>query len=569
MKNPPSKRLGLSLLLIAPLLAAPARAATFRVGAGAGCSHSNLADAIAAAASAAGADEIRLLSGSSHQGVFFVLNNPVTIKGGYSSCTATAATGSSTLRGGNGTAAIAVALAADQAARLERLTIEGGTNINGNGGGISIGGRGLVELVEVQAIAGQVQGRGGNLYITGHSELGVRIYRSVLAAGEAADGGGIGCAGPSTLVLERGSSVANNTASGNGGGIFLADGCILISRAGGNLSGIASNVAAQGGGVYLEDGSLFQLESGGDNLSASVAGNQAARGGGIYATGTATLMTSNGGAVEGNSATGEGGGIYLADHATAYFSQPNVWRCGDSRRCTSLSANTAGEGGAAYVGGSAGLQATNTYLENNVSTLRHSVASLAGASFFRATNVVLAANRGVAPIGIAGSSGTSFSFENVTVAGNLDTGPSFFALNGSNAAISIVATAFSQSGTLFAGGPAGFSPRLDCVMASSSLLASVPAAAQVRAVVAGDPRFESARLGYQLQIGSPAIDFCDTAPLTGILWDIEGDRRLLDDPSKPNQPTGGARDLGADEMVRIFADGFESGNTAAWSLTGG
>lgn len=558
--------LGLFPSIVALLLAAPAPAATFRVGAGAGCSHSNLADAISAAASSAGPDEILLLSGSTHQGVFFVLNNPVDITGGYSSCTANAPSGNSTLRGGNGTAALAIALGEGQSARLRRLTLEGGTGITGNGGGLAIAGRGVVELNQIRAFGGQASGRGGNLYVSGNLGLEVPIVDSLFAAGEAADGGGIACSGPARISLDPTSAVANNTASGNGGGIFLANGCVLTSTAGGNLAGISGNTATQGGGVYLETAAFFRLAAPSRTTAATLGSNQAIRGGGLYATGSQTSFTVLASSIEGNSATGEGGGVYLGAQATGFLAGADA--CPDGRRCSRLSSNTAGEGGAAYVGGGGALSVTGTYVENNVATARHPVASLVDALRFRAVDSVLAGNRGSAPIGATGAAGTTVYLEGVTVAGNLDVAPGFLFLDGDSAQVSILNSVFAQSGTLFASAPAGFAPRLDCVMtAQAALLSSVPATAIVRAVVANDPRLESSRLGYQLKIGSPAVDFCDGAATPGSLTDIEGDPRTFDDPSHPDFLPGGFRDLGADEMVRLFVDGFESGSTAAWGQT--
>ena len=64
---------------------------------------------------------------------------------------------------------------------------------------------------------------------------------------------------------------------------------------------------------------------------------------------------------------------------------------------------------------------------------------------------------------------------------------------------------------------------------------------------------------------SPAIDSCDTFSYTPLDSDFDLDARGFDLVSVPNLL--GPFDRGADEVVPLFANGFESGNTSAWSST--
>lgn len=73
-----------------------------------------------------------------------------------------------------------------------------------------------------------------------------------------------------------------------------------------------------------------------------------------------------------------------------------------------------------------------------------------------------------------------------------------------------------------------------------------------------DPAFEDAAAGnYRLSFGSAVRNLGDLAPDGGLpAFDLEGNPRL----------DGALPDLGAYEVPWIFADGFESGTTGAWSL---
>jgi parallel beta-helix repeat protein len=90
-----------------------------------------------------------------------------------------------------------------------------------------------------------------------------------------------------------------------------------------------------------------------------------------------------------------------------------------------------------------------------------------------------------------------------------------------------------------------------------------------------DPLFVDPLNGdYRLSAGSPAIDAGDnTAVPEGVYTDLEGNHRFWDDPATPDTGFGEPPnvDMGAYEFPgvpfsRIFADGFELGNTEAWSV---
>ncbi|MCM1546361.1 MAG: InlB B-repeat-containing protein [Clostridiales bacterium] len=119
------------------------------------------------------------------------------------------------------------------------------------------------------------------------------------------DGGGIGISN-STLIFGANVTVSGNTAEGSGGGIRVSPNNTTFEFRAGTISG---NTATNGGGVYNAGTTNFY---GGDGApyDVFVTGNTATgNGGGVY---IASGATSNfyGGQIDGNTATENGGGVY-------------------------------------------------------------------------------------------------------------------------------------------------------------------------------------------------------------------------------------------------------------------
>ena len=160
-------------------------------------------------------------------------------------------------------------------------------------------------------------GNGGGLYITGAQDItlnGTEISNKI-----AANGGGIYAASPAgeegeserevTLTLAKG-TVSNNNASQNGGGIYMSVN-VNASMIGGTLGG--GNEASLGGGAYVQGS--FELNGG------SVTANTATINGGAVYVAEGATMTLTKGTVANNTATANGGAIYVeAESDTAYGS---------------------------------------------------------------------------------------------------------------------------------------------------------------------------------------------------------------------------------------------------------
>ncbi len=159
------------------------------------------------------------------------------------------------------------------------LTIQGPERDEGHNPAVALNGGNAVRAVRIDNTASVIlsdvelrnglvnDGDGGGVLVTSGSEL--TLLRSELRNNEAKNGGGIHSRGTLTLVD---SLIFENTATGNGGGIWTADGIATITD-----SSITRNVAAgNGGGFHLGTGTLNLVNS-------SVTSNEAADGGGVFA----------------------------------------------------------------------------------------------------------------------------------------------------------------------------------------------------------------------------------------------------------------------------------------------
>ena len=149
------------------------------------------------------------------------------------------------------------------------------------------------------------------------------------------EGGGIyfGSTG-GTFTISDGTTIKGNTASGNGGNVYVAKGTFKMER-GGTISG---GNATQGGGVYVRNNGTFTMKGG------EISGNNATYGGGVFVFDTESAFTMNGGTISNCNATSTsngcgGGGIYSA--GTLTITGGTISNC----NATSTSNNSGGGGG--------------------------------------------------------------------------------------------------------------------------------------------------------------------------------------------------------------------------------
>jgi hypothetical protein len=108
-----------------------------------------------------------------------------------------------------------------------------------------------------------------------------------------------------TLVMNAGSKISGNTASDNGGGVYVESGAFTMN--GGEISGNTSGGVndGRGGGVYVYN-STFTMSGDAVVSGNTASGGNNSRGGGVYVYGS-TFTMSGDAVVSGNTTSGGGG----------------------------------------------------------------------------------------------------------------------------------------------------------------------------------------------------------------------------------------------------------------------
>jgi predicted outer membrane repeat protein len=225
---------------------------------------------------------------------------------------------------------------ADFNAFLDAATVNNNV-ANGGGGGVWAD-DGFVSVMSSSTVSGNTAGAG--------------------SAGAGANGGGVWAA--TDVLVTTGSTVANNTANGDGGGLFaLRSVSIDGSTISGNAAASTSAANGNGGGIFAADVTV---------AGGTVSGNSADRsGGGIHATGTVLLVAPLN-TVSGNSAGSDGGGI---------------WDTGGNVdiALATVTANTAGHnGGGVFVSG--GPAESGSLVIDFINTVSNNVALNEGGGVF-------------------------------------------------------------------------------------------------------------------------------------------------------------------------------------------
>jgi len=379
-------------------------------------------------------------------------------------------------------------------------------------------------------------------------------------------GGGLWIGADGTLA-STGSTLAGNSASNrNGGGAYLAGGTVALTD-----TEVSTTAAVEGGGIYVEAGDLTMT---GGALRANAVTfvvqnpDDPMHGGGglLLAGGTASL---GGSVVEDNEApSGCGGGFLVKDGALTVS---------DSEIRGNLASNVGGlgQGGGLAVDGGSALVERSTVTGNQ--------APYAGGAFIRRR---------------VGSAGV-LALANSTVTGNVGGGIWAFDLTSGGQAV-LLDLAYS---TVVENDPMGIQVyETTCGPGCATLEGTILANNVVVDCYSPGP-FSIASEGYNLSSDDTCNldvglgDLENTDPLLGPLQDNGGSTRTHDlMPGSPAIDAGpstcapiwidqrgrsrpedgdlsgtaecdiGSVEFGADDPT-LFADGFESGDTSAWSAT--
>ncbi len=190
---------------------------------------------------------------------------------------------------------------------------------------------------------------GGGIYVTSAGSLDMA---GTVSQNSATNGGGIMSGANVTLS----GTVSKNTAT-SGGGVYLS-GSAILTVDGGTIGGDAGedgNTAINGGGAFVAAGASVKMPS-----SGSISNNSAKGGGAIFSRGVVEI---GGGSVNSNSATDGNGGAILTDNGlTTPYATPIVTISGSAL----IDGNSAsGYGGGVFVSSTGTLNMTGGTISGN------------------------------------------------------------------------------------------------------------------------------------------------------------------------------------------------------------
>jgi uncharacterized repeat protein (TIGR02543 family) len=267
-----------------------------------------------------------------------------------------------------------------------------GLLLSANGGGISMGNYGSLTIGGDAMIDHNFAGR---FNIDGDTSSGV-LY--------SASGGGMSVAG-STVTIGDAAAIFNNTATGQGGGVY-AGGSLYIT--GGTITYNTSN--AIGGGV-MANGNNTVLDISGGEISHNTAGTM---GGGLYLNQQNVPVTISDATFRGNEAlAGAGGGLYFGNGTPAINISDSV-----------ISENEAsGTGGGLYLGQRPSVTISGTVFNKNIAGMTGGGINANGVANLSLDGVRLTGNEaGTNGGGLMSNSGSVLDIMNSEIVGNTASG---------------------------------------------------------------------------------------------------------------------------------------------------
>ena len=208
---------------------------------------------------------------------------------------------------------------------------DGNTATTGNGGGIYVNGTFTMSAGTISYNV-STSGNGGGIYGYNSCKVTINATSTVSISynkAENGEGGGIFTDTGSELTIGNASGTSNLvTIEGNkaksGGGISVNPDEADIASLSISYAKISDNTATEnGGGIYL-NGVVYAVSNGGTLLSDTlISGNTALNGGGIYATATGEdicTLSLSGGSITNNTASSNGAGIYVDEKSALNIS---------------------------------------------------------------------------------------------------------------------------------------------------------------------------------------------------------------------------------------------------------
>jgi parallel beta-helix repeat protein len=513
-----------------------------------------------------------------------IIDQSIDIRGGFNSCLAASVdvdSSNNTVISGSGllgSAVIEIDSTTNPVINLHKLTLQDAvdtTFVTNGGHGLDIGSsNGFIQLFDT-VISDNSGEEGGGIYVGNTSgDLTLILHDSTVETNVASGrGGGIFCAGTDTLIRISGDSVVAWNEAVDGGGIAALNGCILTVDAGSEslgTRGIVNNSASNnGGGIYLNSAAHISLEGnkyglgvlGNNTDPVSVFGNTAdSNGAGIYAINSSSIDVVDG-YISANhvfNANGDGGGVYLGASSGSQpvvfnmtSSSTSCWRPGE---CSILAYNSADLGGAVYSVDGAQVTIENTHVRFNRANWGTAF-YIHNSGSFDLTGSYVYGNGGDDLVWTNNYVIRAFGPVDVSLIHNTIVDNDFISTNYAvigiyDSTLSLKNSIVRNSGTtLFNDSNSSVSTDFSCLILSEN--SSLPG------TVIDSEFVDSSNQNYHLSANSQAMDFCSDEGIS--MLDADGDTRGWDDPTINNSP-GMTFDPGADESYVndiIFKHSFE------------
>mgnify|MGYP002626026524 CR=1 FL=1 len=212
------------------------------------------------------------------------------------------------------------------------------------------------------------------------------------------DGGAIK-ATDAKITINNTAKLIDNVAHGSGGAIYTGG---ELNMSGGEISG--NTASSQGGGIYLNNKASMTMSGG--QITNNTAAND---NGGVYyaggASGSSVSVTLGGTAITGNSAYQDGGGVYAEKYTAITMSSGSLQNNSATRN-----------GGGVYLGGSVTLTATGGTIENNSAISQGGGAYVGGQAVLTLSGAEVRNNKSAAGAGvyIAGNGTMNMSAGQIT-----------------------------------------------------------------------------------------------------------------------------------------------------------
>jgi len=315
------------------------RGAPLTVGPDANCQFGTIGDAIVASSDG---DRIRVMSGVYDEQVSIV-SRDLELIGGFPDCVSSTPTGRSTINRQGSGLGVDIFYPSSGNDPLREVILENWLITNGGGVGNFVGG------VLVEGQPGRLAVQLNNVEISNNTKTGTLDNGAGLRVRVNADAFNPGVSFGPLMEIDNDSAIVGNSTGNRGGGIYCESqfdtGTRSIIRLGSVL--VFNNEAESGGGIAVNGCKSVNMYSGGPQVL-------------IFPTG----------GIIGNTATLNGGGIYVEGGGEVRVQGRALSFIGDPDEAGLISGNTAEGGGAAAVTGeNSRLELDDTYVVGNSATV--------------------------------------------------------------------------------------------------------------------------------------------------------------------------------------------------------